>query len=256
MSKTDSRNKSLSRNKSMVSSNKSLSSNKTMSSNKSMSSICIYGTSGNGSNNLVVVLGTSMDWYWYWVRDGLGIGYIYWDGYWFGNGVGNLDLLDLRLGVLDNGTGMVGSINKVGDVLLYLDFLGLNCDLWGIVGHLREEDRGRSDGRGRQGRLVDGGGGTSNIGLCTIVCLLVDGYCHMLLGDWNLDLLRGKGNSILLWSWLDNMVLYSNLSSTVTNYSSRVSKTNMCYSNIMGSTQSHSNHAEKYQILHNVSVEC
>merc|ERR1719290_669824 len=71
-----------------------------------------------------------MDWHWYWVRDWLGIGYIYWDSYWFGNGMGNLDLLDLRLGVLDNGTGMVGSINKVGDVLLYLDFLGLNCDFW------------------------------------------------------------------------------------------------------------------------------
>merc|ERR1719447_2598658 len=140
MSNTESRNKSLSSNKSMVSSNKTLSSN------------CRYSTSGYGSNNLVVVLGTSMHWHWYWVRDWLGIGYIYWDSYWFGYRMGNLDLLDLRLSVLDNGTGMVGSINKVGNVLLYLDFLGLNGDLWGIVGHLREEDRGRSDGRGRQGR--------------------------------------------------------------------------------------------------------
>merc|ERR1719312_380031 len=171
---------------------------------------------------MVVVLGTSMDWDWYWVRDWLGIGNLHWDSYWLGNGSGDLDLLDLRLGVLDNGTSMVGSVNKVGDVLLYINFLGLNCDLWGIVGHLREEDRGWCDGRGRQGRLVDGGGGTGNIGLCTVVGLLVDGYCHMLSGDWNLDLLRGQGNGILLWSWLDNMVLDSNLSSGVTNYSSMV----------------------------------
>ena len=39
----------------------------------------------------------------------------------------------------------------------------------------------------------------------------------MLLGDWNLDLLRWQGNSILLWSRLDNMVSYSNLCSGVSN---------------------------------------
>merc|ERR1712055_404916 len=172
-------------------------------------------TSGNGSNSMVVVLCSSVDWDWVGYWDRLCIGNLHWYSYWLGNGSGYLDLLDLRLGVLDDGTGMEGSINKVGDILLYLDFLGLDCDLWGIMGHLGEEDRWGSNSGGREGRLMDGGGGTSDVGLCAIVGLLVDGDCHMLLGDGNLNLLRWESNSILLWSGLDNVVSYANLGSGV-----------------------------------------
>jgi len=192
-------------------SNKSLSSNKTV-----VSSIGNWGnTSGNGGNSsVVVVLGTSMDWDWVGHCNRLCVGNLDWYSYWLGNGSGYLDLIDLSIGVFDDGTGMEGSINKVGDILLYLDFLDLDCDFWGMMGHLGEKDRGRSNGRGRERRLVDGGGGTSNVGLCAVVGLLVDGDCHMLLGEWNLDLLRWQSNSILLWSGLDNVVSYANLGSS------------------------------------------
>jgi len=205
-------------------SNKTLSnetlSNKTLSSetmsNESLSSVGNWGnTSGNGGNSVVVVLGTSMDWDWVGHCNRLCVGNLDWYSYWLGNGSGYLDLIDLSIGVFDDGTGMEGSINKVGDILLYLDFLDLDCDFWGMMGHLGEEDRGRSNGRGRERRLVDGGGGTSNVGLCAVVGLLVDGDCHMLLGEWNLDFLRWQSNSILLWSGLDNVVSYANLGSGV-----------------------------------------
>merc|ERR1719339_263186 len=297
--KTMSSNKTVSSNSTVsigrVSTNNTMSCNKPVSSNSTMSigswgnktvsshSTMSIGSWGSSYNTMVVVLSTSMDWDWVGHWDWLCIWYLYWDSHWLGNGSWYLDFLDLRLSVLDNGTGMEGSINKVGNMLVYIDLLSLDSDLWGIVGYLREQDRGRGDGRGRQGRLVDGCCGPGNIGLCAVVSLLVDGDCHMLLGDGNFDLLRGKGNSILLWSGLDNMLSYSDLGSLISNYSmssigtmssnktmssDKTMSSNsgsgcycmgvpmgMGYSNIMRSTQSDSNHAEKYQILHDVLVE-
>ena len=37
----------------------------------------------------------------------------------------------------------------------------------------------------------------------------------MLIGEWNLDLLRWQSNRIKLWSGLNNMVSYANLGSGV-----------------------------------------
>merc|ERR1719187_2673196 len=61
-----------------------------------------------------------------------------------------------------------------------------------VVGHVRQEGGGGSDGRGGEGGLVDGGGGAGDERLGAVVDLLVDGDLHVGLGDGNLDLLGGE----------------------------------------------------------------
>ncbi|CAL4168432.1 unnamed protein product, partial [Meganyctiphanes norvegica] len=78
----------------------SVSSNKTISSNSTMG----IGSWGSSYNTMVVVLSTSMDWDWVGHCDWLCIWHLHWYSNWLGNGSWHLDFLDLRLGVLDDGT--------------------------------------------------------------------------------------------------------------------------------------------------------
>jgi len=110
---------------------------------------------------------------------------------------GHVRLLELGGGLLNDNTGVVGSVHVVGRLALHSDFRVGDGDLSGrnmVLGH---EHLGGLDGRSVQFGLVDGRLAASDHVLDAVVHTLLHGHMDGLVLHVHVHLFRGQGHGLL-----------------------------------------------------------